>query len=454
MKKHLRIAAFILACLLALGTVGCATDTDADPSENGNVPWDGERKDGEEYVPDGAQYTPRTDTVSYRFDVTSDPFAAAQMSFAIDLFKGTVARNDYDASTLISPLSISMALSMAANGAEGETLDQMLSVVAKDLTQEQLNEGMKALQERTLNNMKNTERAPKVNIANSLWLRESDAVSFQDEFLEANENYYAADAFERAFDKDTVKEINDWVSDRTDGMIPAVIDSLDERDVMVLINTLMFQAKWEDQFGEKSIKDGTFTTADGTEKDVKMLHGTEYDYVDDGRAQGFIKFYEGGRYAFVALLPDAGLTVADYVAGMDADTILSMLRDRETTRGIWCRYQLPEFSIDYNDGGRLDDVLKSLGMTDAYSQEKADFGGIGEMAEDGNNIHLRRIIHKTTMNVDENGTSAAAVTAIAAPGSPMPIEIRQLTFDRPFVCMIIETGTGIPLFIGTVMDVK
>ena len=446
----------IMAVLLALALLVCVVSCGAAPSDHSD--WNGERKDGEEYVPDGVEYTPRTDTISYQFDVTSDPFAVAQMSFAIDLFKGTVARNDYDASTLISPLSVAMALSMAANGAEGKTLDQMLSIVARDITQVQLNEGMKALRLRVLGRTELVKEElrtqPTVNIANSVWMRESDAVSFRDEFLEANENYYAADAFERAFDKDTVNEINGWVSEQTGGMIPTAIDSLDEQDVLLLINTLMFRARWDDQFGENSIRDGTFTTADGTQKDVKMLHGTEYDYVDDGRAQGFIKFYEGGNYAFVALLPDAGLTVADYVADMDADTILSMLRDRETTQGIWCRYQLPEFSIDYNDGGRLDDVLKSLGMTDAYSLEKADFDGIGEMAEDGNNIHLGRIIHKTTMNVDENGTSAAAVTAINAPGSPMPIEIKQLTFDRPFVCMIIETETSIPLFIGTVMDVK
>ena len=453
--KYQRILAALLALALLVCVVSCGTqgDTPDDCSE-----WDGERKDGEEYVPDGAQYEPRTDAIVYDFDVTSDPFAAAQMSFAIDLFKGTVARNDYDASTLISPLSVAMALSMAANGAEGETLDQMLSVVARDLTQEQLNEGMKALRLRVLARTElvreELRTLPAVNIANSVWMRESDAVSFRDEFLEANETYYAADTFERAFDKDTVNEINGWVSDRTGGMIPTAIDSLDEQDVLLLINTLMFKARWDDTFGESSIKDGTFTTANGIQKDVKMLHGTEYDYVDDGRAQGFVKFYMGGAYAFVALLPDEGLTVADYVAGMDADTILSMLRDRETTQGIWCRYQLPKFSIDYNDGGRMDDVLRSLGMTDAYSLEKADFDGIGEMAEDGNNIHLGRIVHKTTMNVDENGTSAAAVTVINAPGSPMPIEIKQLTFDRPFVCMIIETETSIPLFIGTVMDVK
>jgi serpin B len=93
-------------------------------------------------------------------------------------------------------------------------------------------------------------------------------------------------------------------------------------------------------------------------------------------------------------------------------------------------------------------------MTDAYSLAKADFSGMGEMASDQDNIHIGSVMHKTAMSVDENGTRAAAVTAIDAPGSPQPLEIRNVVFDRPFVCMIVERETGIPLFMGTVMDVQ
>ena len=448
----------IFICLLALCLLVCSVGCSDRRSHDLNELWDGERKDGDEYVPDGVQYQPRTDTVVYDFDVTSDPFAAAQMSLAVALLKGTVALNDYDASTLISPLSIAMALSMASNGADGRTREQMLSLLSNGLTQQELNEGMRELRQRILGRLElvsgDDRSLPTVNIANSLWLRESDDVTFSEEFLQTNRDVYAADAFMRDFGEATVGEINDWVNEQTDGMIPSVIDRLDEQDMLVLINTLFFEGRWDDPFTKAQIESGTFTAADGTRRDAQMLCDTDYYYLDDGRAQGFMKYYEGCDYAFVALLPDEGLTVAEYVAGMDADAMLAMLRDTDAAEGIWCRYQLPKFEIDYNDGGRLDAVLKSLGMTDAYSFEDADFGGIGEMASEQDNIYLDSIVHKTTMSVDENGTRAAAVTAARAPGSPMPTEIKQLTFDRPFVCMIVEVESGIPLFMGTVMDIQ
>ena len=448
--KHTRILAVVLTLVLLVCAVSCGAP------DGTNTRWDGLRRDGVEYTVPGTGL-PR-EPLAYDYDVTSDPFVAAQMSLAVDLFKGVVARNDYDAGTLISPLSISMALAMAANGAQGETLDQMLSLVARDITQEQLNEGMEALRLRVLANMEpvnaNLRNPPTVNIANSVWLRESDAVSFRDEFIQANKDYYDADAYERAFDESTVHEINRWVNDKTDGMIPSVVDELDDDTVMMLVNTLFFEARWHDPFSERQIKEGIFTTASGQEREVDMLSGTEYLCLDDGHAQGFMKIYEGGKYAFVALLPDAGTTVAQYVAGLEWETLLSMLRDPYAGEGIWCRYQLPKFEIAYNDGGRLDDVLQSLGMTDAYSLAKADFSGMGEMASDKDNIHIGSVMHKTAMSVDENGTRAAAVTAIYAPGAPQPIEIRNIIFDRPFVCMIIERDTGIPLFMGTVMDVQ
>lgn len=448
--KPTRILAIALTLVLLVCTVSCGAP------DGTNARWDGRRKDGIEYTHEGTG-VPR-EPFDYDYDVTSDPFAAAQMSLAVDLFKGTVARNDYDASTLISPLSVSMALSMAANGARGETLDQMLSLVARNITQEQLNEGMKALRLRVLGNMElvnaSLRKLPTVHIANSIWLRESEAVSFRDEFIQANQDYYDADAYERAFDESTVREINRWVNDKTDGMIPTVVDDLDKETVMLLVNTLFFEARWDDPFSDRQIKEGIFTTANGQEREVDMLSGIEYHCLDDGHAQGFMKIYEGGKYAFVALLPDAGTTVAHYVEGLEWEMLLSMLRDPYAGQGVWCRYQLPKFEIAYNDGGRLDDVLQSLGMTDAYSLAKADFSGTGEMASDKDNIYIGSVMHKTAMSVDENGTRAAAVTAIDAPGSPQPIEIRNVVFDRPFVCMIVECETGIPLFMGTVMDVQ
>lgn len=450
--KYQRVWTLLLTLALLLCTVGCSEQA---PSGD-NARWDGERKDGQEYVASGERL-PRK-PIFYEYDVTSDPFAAAQMALAIDLLQGTVARNDYDATTLISPLSVSMALAMMANGAEGQTREQMLDVVARDITQEQLNEGMKQLRLRMLGRTglvrEDLRRLPTVHLANSIWLRESDAVTFRDEFLQINEDCYAADAYARPFDADTVNEINDWVDEQTDGMIPSVLDGLDAQDMMVLINTLLFKGNWEDPFTERQITDGTFTAANGQVREAKMLHGTEYYCLDDGAAQGFMKYYEGYDYAFVALLPDVGTTVADYVAGMRWENMLSMLKNKEAGQGIWCRYQLPKFSISYQDGGRMDEVLRELGMTDAYSPENADFSAVGSMASGHDNIYLGRVIHKTAMTLDENGTSAAAVTAMVEPGSPRPIEIRELVFDRPFVCMIVEADTGIPLFMGTVMDIE
>lgn len=417
MKKRTiwtRAALVALTLLMLVGAVGCNKTSSKD-----------------EYV--GKQFD---------FDAASDPFAASQMAFSLDLFQRSVAAAREGESTLISPLSVSMALTMAACGASGETRAQMEAMLARGITFDELLEGLGAIRQKTYQN----ERAT-VRIANSLWMRQG-SIELKQPYLEQNEQYFGSVVYERPFNNKTLKEINSWVSDHTDGMIPKTLEEIDPLTVMYLINTLYFEAKWSEQYSR--VGDGIFTTADGTTRNVKTLTSTESVYYDDGRAKGFSKYYEGG-YSFVAMLPNEGVSIEEYVAGLTSENLLGMLKTQGES-DYDARATIPKLDMEYDDNERMKDILIAMGMVDACDAGKADFSAMGT-TQDGV-LYLDTVIHKTALELDENGTRAAAVTVGGMNGGGMPPEIVTLVFDRPFVFMIVDYTTKIPLFMGVVMDVE
>lgn len=369
-----------------------------------------------------------------------ESFALAQTGFALDLFKGTAAVDGYD-DLLISPLSVALALSMTANGANAQTLAEMENVLG--LPVEELNEYFVAYVKGIPD-----EKNCKLHIANSLWMKEDFDV--KQDFLQTNRNYYSAPVYTSPFDSQTLQDINNWVKTNTDGMIEKILNEINDDAVMYIANALAFDARWSSVYEKNQVRDGVFTTSDGAEKTVKFLHDTShYPYFEDGSAAGFMKSYEGGRYAFAAILPNEDVTLGEYIEGLTAEGLYDMISGAEYYKTVTA---LPKFSYDYDVN--LNAPLKQLGMSTAFDVNTADFSRLGTPDRPDKNIYIGRVLHKTFIAVDELGTKAGAATVVEMRnGSAAPAEeeeIKYVILDRPFLFMIIDREANIPLFIGTV----
>ena len=365
----------------------------------------------------------------------SSEASAAAADFAVRLFK---AANETDKNTLISPLSVLCALSMTANGAEGETLFQMESTLGmrRDLYNEFFKAYLAAL---------SAGDGTALKLANSVWFKDTPGFTVKQAFLQTNADNYGAGAFKAPFDDGTRADINSWVSEHTDGMIPEILDRIPEDVVMYLVNALAFDAKWLRQYKDSEVIEGTFTCADGAERDADFMHSKETVYVEDELTTGFLKYYEGGRFAFVALLPKEGVGMDAYLGALTGERLQALLKgaSSETVNAA-----LPKFETEYDV--ELSEVLQSMGMELPFDRQNADFSGINE--DPG--VYINRVLHKTFLSVAEDGTRAGASTAVEmALKFAMPTEQpKQVFLNRPFVYLLLDCETNVPLFIGTMLD--
>ena len=362
--------------------------------------------------------------------------AAAASDFALRLVQAT---NDSNKNTLISPLSVLCALAMTANGAENETLLQMESTLGlgRELYNEFFLSYLSALR---------ADGSSALKLANSIWFTDRGGFAPKDEFLKTNAAYYGADAYLAPFDGSTLREINGWVDRNTDGMIPSILDQIPEEAVMYLVNALAFDAKWQEQYRETDVSSDWFNAADGTQQVAFFMHSEERDYLSDDNAVGFLKYYKGGKYAFAALLPKEGVSVGEYLDSLDGERLQSLLGTPSHEEVIAA---MPKFEAE--SSLELSGALKAMGMELPFDREKADFSSLGTGGE--GNIRISRILHKTFISVEENGTRAAAATAVeAAAESAEEEEPKRVKLDRPFVYMLIDCETNLPFFIGTMLN--
>ena len=359
--------------------------------------------------------------VSADVDLTGGDSTAG---FAVKLFQNSVpaAKN-----TLVSPLSVLCALAMTANGAKGETLTQMEE--AFGLSVQELNDYLHAYLERLP-----SEDKYKLSVADSIWFRDDDKLTVKQSFLQTNADYYGASIYK--------------VSDNTDGMIQNILDKIPDGAVMYLINALAFDAEWDNIYKESQVHDGAFTTESGEKRDVEMMYGSENRYLDDGNATGFLKYYADRKYAFAALLPNEGVSIEDYAASLTGEGLMNTLDNAQNAE---VETAVPKFESEYSV--EMSDILKSMGMANAFNVNMADFTGLGK--SEAGNIFISRVIHKTYIAVDEKGTRAGAATVVEnSAGSAAPAEEPKIVYlDRPFVYMLIDCETNLPIFIGTTMDI-
>ena len=370
-----------------------------------------------------------------------DAGAAAATDFGVRLFQTSMEEGK---NTLISPLSVLYALAMTANGADGETLAQMQQVLGMD--SDDLNCYMLAYMD-----LLPEAEEYKMSLANSIWFKDDPNFTVNESFLQTNADYYGSSIYKAAFDEGTRNDINNWVKEHTDEMIPEILDEIPDEAIMYLVNALAFEAQWDDVYDEFQVRDDIFTKEDGTKQDVEMMHADEYKYLSDDLATGFIKYYEGRKYAFAALLPNEGVTVQQYVDSLTGSHLQKMLADPEEIQVFTC---IPKFESEYDI--EMSEVLQEMGMTDAFDWCIADFSKLGTYNVDGMNICINRVLHKTFISVAEQGTTAGAATAVemVAEGAAEIQEYREVILDRPFVYMLIDCETNLPFFIGAMMDVN
>lgn len=415
LKKRILAVLLCLAMLLPLAAMSGCTHISADNLSEGIMPGE---------------------VTGKKTDLT---FEESSADFALKLFRAT-ARGEENA--LVSPLSVMLALAMTANGAKGETKAQMEALLGGGMDIEDLNGYLYTY----MKSLPSSEKA-KLALANSVWFRDTESLDVRAAFLQKNADYYSADVYKAPFDKKTCDDINRWIEENTDGMIKKMLDGIDEDAVMFLINTVLFDAEWQNVYFEDQIRDGFFTTADGKRRNVTMMHSDETNFIDDGKATGFIKPYKDG-YSFAAFLPNEGVSLDSYLDSMTGAGFLAAVKGAKKETVI---ATMPKFEYGYKT--TMNDILKSLGMTMPFDRKKADFSGLA--ASSDGNIYINRVIHQTYISVGEKGTRAGAATIVEmdCESAPYKVDYHTVTLDRPFVYAIIDNATGLPIFIGTVTDI-
>ncbi len=379
----------------------------------------------------GEDVFPMTDTHPLSQE---EDFLSSQMNFAVQLFQASAKESNYE-NVLISPISVMQALSMTANGAAGDTLNEMTILLAGESSLEELNEDLKLY----IETLPNTEKY-RLHLANSIWI--CDDLTVKDTFLETNKNYYLAEVFTESFSNRTVNKINRWVKKNTDNMIEKIMETCEPNDVMYLINALSFDAEWQNIYHGYSVYDGKFFPLNSKVQTAEMMHSTERIYLDDGNATGFIKNYKDGAYRFAALLPNEDVSLSDYIQGLTSEGLMQIISQAEEAS---VSASLPKFSYKYDIN--MNSILEQLGMKSAFDSSRADFSNLG-YSENGP-LFISNVKHSTFISVDEKGTKAGAVTQVAVNDGAAMI-VKEVILNRPFLYMILDGNTNLPIFIGTV----
>ena len=360
----------------------------------------------------------------------------ADNQFGLDLFQA-VSASEPDANTVVSPLSVSMALGMTLNGARDSTRIAMEEALAlSGLSPAEINDAYQHL----IPLLQELDPEVTFELANSIWYRDGFAVD--PVFVETNQEHFDAAVQGLNFSSpDALGTINGWVADHTRGKIDKILDRISPREVMFLINALYFKGTWRYAFEDDQTQEAAFTQHDGSTTQVPMMHQTtDLPYFETETLQAVDLPYGDSLYSMTVLLPKEGHDVDDVVATLDADQWNAWL-DQLVPRAIDLR--LPRFTLEYKK--KLNDVLAALGMGIAFNCKQADFSGINPDED----LCISRVQHKTFIEVNEEGTEAAAVTSVgirvvsARQGTPVHV-------NRPFVLVIRERHSGTLLFIGKV----
>ena len=358
--------------------------------------------------------------------------------FAFDLLKKTIAGFD-QSNVFVSPLSVSIALGMAWNGANGQTRTEMETALKMSgMSVSDINEYYKLMQ----TTLPTIDPTTKLSIANSLWYRTGFPV--KSDFLQINSDYFNAYVreldFSQAWAKDT---INNWCSEKTNKLIPSIIDNISPDMRMYLINAVYFKGIWRQKFETKNTVEANFTNELGTVVKVNMMSQTDtFAYAQDNYAKYLDMPYGNKAFSMTIILPNEEKTTADVLNFLTPanwnNALLAMTKGEVMVK-------IPRFKVE--NKFKLNSVLKSMGINLAFL-DLADFSKMSVKP-----LKISEVLHKTYVVVNEEGTEAAAVTSVGMMTNSIPV-VKEFIVNKPFLYLIREKSTGVILFIGKMGNVE
>jgi len=352
---------------------------------------------------------------------------------------GMVRSTAPDANIFVSPTSAAMALGMTLNGAAGLTLDSMRAALRLDgVPLGDINAGFRSL----IDLLGGLDSTSEFAIANSIWAQ--SGIPWSQPFLDAGRNSFDAEI--RSLDLQapaSLGTINDWVSDKTRGKIPTILDQVQSNEIMFLINAIYFKGKWRSAFDPDRTAPGTFTPASGGSQSVPFMN-REPDslrYASTGDVEVVELLYGNGAWAMTIVLPATGRSLSSLVTGLNSARWHEWVQSlHEMKIGL----SLPKLRMEYKR--ELKDDLSALGMRRAFDPNWADFSNMVQ-GPIGGNLYLTRVTQKTFVDVNEEGTEAAAATSVGVGVTSAPLTV---IVNRPFLFAIRERYSGTILFLGQV----
>ncbi|CAG7617419.1 hypothetical protein PAESOLCIP111_02023 [Paenibacillus solanacearum] len=378
---------------------------------------------------------------SYKASELDSRIVQASNAFGLRLHQATVAAKP-DANVFVSPASVSMALTMAYNGAADSTREAMAKALElQGLPIDDINRAGKVWRDL----LEHQGAGVQLTIANSIWTRKGKPLL--EGFLQKNREYYGAEVIPIDFASSRAAgTINSWVKKHTNGKIERIVDDRpDGQTMLMLVNAIWFKGQWTRPFNESATAPGSFFTSPGASRQVPMMvQSGSFEYMQEAGFQAVrLPYGDERNMAMLLFLPEEGTGLDGLQSKLWTDAEL-WNRPFPTQQGV---LELPRFKLEY--GGRLNETLQALGMGEAFDPQKADFSGMAPVPP---RLAINEVIHKTYVDVNERGTEAAAVTSVGMAGSAPPKNVFKMTVNRPFVMAIQDRETGSLLFLGTVRD--
>lgn len=367
--------------------------------------------------------------------------------FAFNIFK-EISKDENNKNVFISPLSISMALTMTYNGAKENTKAEMNKVLGYEgMSDDKINNSYKILH----SYLENIDENVKLNLSNSIWIREGQNIN--KEFININKDIFGAKVDNLDFSKSSsVDKINNWIEKSTNNMIKDMLKGPIDGDViMYLINAIYFKGQWQEPFDINNNIIGKFTNSKGDKTEIDFMRKvaaddkTFYGEKDDFKA---IKMpYDGGKVSMYAVLPKEGLNIDNFINNLDMNKWNS-IKESIGKEQEAVNVSFPKFEMEYGTK-ELKGPLVALGMKDIFS-DAANLSGIRE------NIYVSSVLHQGKIEVNEKGSEAAAATIVEVRETAMPIinDPKEFIADRPFVFIIEDEESGTILFMGKLEEVK
>lgn len=362
--------------------------------------------------------------------------------FAFNIFK-ELSVEDKNKNIFISPLSISIALAMTYNGAEGTTKDAMARALQLgNMSLEEINQGYLNL----IDSLENVDKQVQLGIADSIWIRDSFEPLVKLDFTQRVKEYYESEVFTRDFgNPQTPDEINAWISNKTNEKIDKMVDEIDPELVMFLINAIYFKGEWVTSFNESATKEADFFLSDGGTVKVDMMSkkgNFSYYEGEDFKAARFP--YGRDKIAMYVFLPNRDVSLDSFVESLSKESWENYMDGFKLVEGLEAKF--PKFKLEYGVK-RLNDVLGKLGMGITFDPFNANFKGIVPA-----DLFIDYVDHKAVIEVNEKGTVAAAATNVGIGVTSIPIIKPIFIVDRPFFFVIRDDRSGTVLFMGKVVD--